>query len=220
MSRSIGLDEELRAYVRTMNRPESEALARCRLETARLGEAARMQISPEQGAFLAFLVRLTGARNVIEIGVFTGYSALAMAEALPEAGRVFALDLSADYLAKAETYWRLAGVADRIEARCAPALDSLDALAGDGVRADLIFVDADKTGYGAYFERGLALLRPGGLIVFDNVLWSGRVCDPDAADADTAALRALAAKVRDDARVDSVFTTIGDGLLIARRVEA
>lgn len=222
MSRSLGLDERLTDYVRAANRPEHPVLAQCREETAAMGDVARMQISPEQGAFLQLCARLVQARLAVEVGVFTGYSALAtilaMRDMHGDKARLIGCDISEAYTARAQTYWQAAGVSDAMELRIGDARTSLDEIARtDGGQVDLIFIDADKTGYHAYYEAALHLLRPGGLVIFDNVLWSGSVADPErvAADADTAALNALAAKIRDDDRVDSAFTTIGDGLLLA-----
>lgn len=222
MSRSLGLSEEVTDYIRAMNRGESDAMARCRAETAEMGGISRMQISPEQGAVLEFFIRLLGARRAVEVGVFTGYSALATARALKsvsEEGRLHALDISPAYLDKAAGYWREDGVEDVIDPRAGPADAGLDALLDEGHAGavDFIFVDADKTGYPRYFELGLKLLRPGGVIAFDNVLWSGSVADPSVTDADTHALRAVARMVRDHDGVEPVFTSIGDGLLLAMK---
>ena len=181
---------------------------------------ARMQIAPEQGQFMAFLVHLLGARRCIEIGVFTGYSALAVALALPPDGRVLGCDLSEEYTNIARHYWEKAGVANRIDLHLAPALDTLDALLASGETGcfDLAFIDADKTGYDAYYERCLALCRPGGLIVIDNVLWGGRVAR-QAEDEDTAALQALNRKLHDDERIDLSMLPVADGLTLARKRE-
>jgi caffeoyl-CoA O-methyltransferase len=178
-----------------------------------------MQVSPEQGQFMALLVRLLGARRCLEVGTFTGYSALACALALPPDGRLVTLDISAEWTAVARRHWLDAGVADRIDLRLGPAAGSLAALLAEGAADsfDFAFVDADKTGYDAYYELALQLVRPGGLIAFDNVLWSGRVADPNAQDADTTALRALNRKLHADARVDLSMLPIGDGLTLARR---
>lgn len=181
---------------------------------------ARMQISAEQGAFMAALVQLLAARRAFEVGVFTGYSALATALALKEAhpvgARLLACDISAEWTAIARGYWREAGVDDMIDLVLAPALETLDAriAAGEEGAYDLGFIDADKTGYDGYYERGLKLLRPGGALLFDNMLWSGRVVDPADATPDTTALRALAQKAKADDRVHSVLAAVGDGLLI------
>lgn len=222
MSRSLGLSAEIVAYLAHANPAEHPALARCRAETA-AHPMARMQISAEQGALMAFLARLINARLAVEVGVFTGYSALATALALrANAGpgaRLYACDVSAEWTDLARGYWADAQVEDTIDLRIAPAGETLARLAEEGLagRIDLVFVDADKTGYPGYYEQVLTLLRPGGLMLFDNVLWSGRVADPAQSEPDTLALRALADLVRDDARVDHVMTGIGDGLLLARK---
>jgi predicted O-methyltransferase YrrM len=180
-----------------------------------------MQISPEQGALLQMLVKLTGARRTIEIGVFTGYSALAVALALPADGRILACDVSDEYTRVGRPYWERAGVAPKIELVLGPALQTLDArvAAGEGGHYDFAFIDADKANYDGYYERCLKLLRTGGLIAFDNVLWSGRVAQPvdAAADPDTAALQALNTKLQRDERVDLALLPIGDGLTLARK---
>jgi caffeoyl-CoA O-methyltransferase len=180
---------------------------------------AGMQISPEQGQFMALLLGLTGARRCLEIGTFTGYSALVCALALPADGKLLTLDVSEEWTAIARRYWLEAGVADRIELRLGPAGDSLRQLLADGAAGtfDFVFVDADKAGYPAYLERGFELLRPGGLLAFDNVLWGGRVADPQANDADTLAIRALNAQLHGDPRFDLSMVPIGDGLTLARR---
>lgn len=220
MSRSIGLTPEIEAYVRAANRDEHPVLARCREETAGLGAAARMQISPEQGAFLQLLARMLNARDALEAGVFTGYSAMAVALAMKERhgeeARLVACDVSAEHMSRAAGYFAAAGVADVIEPRVGGALESFDHLleSGEAGQFDFIFIDADKTGYPDYYDRALELLRPGGAVVCDNVLWSGDVADPSSADEETRALRAVAEKAKADARVDFAFTAIGDGLLI------
>ncbi|WP_323760918.1 O-methyltransferase [Maricaulis sp.] len=222
MSRSIGLDDTVTAYVRRANRAEPAALKRCRLETDAMGDIARMQISPEQGAFLQLCARLVSARTAVEVGVFTGYSALATVLAMREMhgseARLYGCDVSEPYTTRAREYWDEAGVARQIELRLGDARDTLAALAGEiGGTVDMVFIDADKTGYDDYYEAALELVRPGGLVLFDNVLWSGSVADPAkrAADADAEALAELAGKVRDDDRVDMAFTTLGDGILMA-----
>jgi caffeoyl-CoA O-methyltransferase len=178
-----------------------------------------MQIAPEQGQFMALLLQLIGARRCLEVGTFTGYSALACALALPGDGRLVTLDISTEWTAIARRYWIDAGVANRIELRLGPAAQSLAALLeADGPGSfDFAFIDADKTGYDRYYELALQLVRPGGLIAFDNVLWSGRVADPNAEDADTVALRVLNRKLHVDQRVDLAMVPIGDGLTLARR---
>lgn len=178
-----------------------------------------MQISPDQGQFMALLARLIGARRAIEIGTFTGYSALAVALALPEDGRLICCDINAETTALARRFWAEAGVAAKIDLRIAPATETLDALlaAGEAGRFDMVFIDADKTAYDGYYERALGLLRAGGLVVIDNVLWDGAVADPRETGASTRALRALNAKIRDDQRVDASLVAIGDGVTLARK---
>lgn len=216
--RTIALDDRLYEYLLAHGVRESPLLARLRQETRGL-PMARMQISPEQGQFMALLVRLTGARRCLEIGTFTGYSALCCAEALPEDGRLVALDVSEEWTAIARRYWREAGLAGRIELRLGPASGSLRAMlaAGQAGTFDFAFVDADKPGYADYYERCLELLRPGGLVLFDNVLWSGRVADPADADPDTVALRQLNAALAGDPRIDLAMLPVGDGLTLARK---
>lgn len=219
MSSSLGLSPELVRYLALVNGKEHPALARCREETAALPQA-QMQISAEQGAFMQFLARLVGAKRAFEVGVFTGYSALAIALVLkqnhPIGARLLACDISEEWTTKARDYWREAQVEDVIELQIGPALQTLDArtAAGEASAYDFGFIDADKTGYAAYYERGLQLLRPGGLMLFDNMLWSGRVADSADTSADTTALRALAHMANADARVNSVMASIGDGVLM------
>jgi predicted O-methyltransferase YrrM len=217
MSRTF-LPEPLERYLFDVLSPRTEVQERLRKET-QAHPRAGMQIGPDQGLFLGLLVRMLDARRVVEVGTFTGYSALAMAMALPPGGRIVCCDISEEYTAVARRYWKEAGVADRIDLRLGPATETLARLlATDGPGSqDLVFIDADKTGYDAYYEAGLRLVRPGGIIAIDNVLWSGRVADPAVTDADTAALRALNVKIRDDRRVDAVVLTVGDGLTLARR---
>jgi predicted O-methyltransferase YrrM len=208
---------ELMDYLSRVGAREHPALARCRAETQGMGGIAVMQIAPEQGAFLAMLVKLIGARRCLEVGTFTGYSALAVALALPPDGRLVALDVSKDFTDRARGYWREAEVDGKIDLRLGPGLDSLDRMiaAGEGP-FDFAFVDADKVNYDNYYERALKLVRPGGLIAFDNMLWSGAVADPGVTDPDTSALRALNAKIHGDARVDMALATVGDGVMLAR----
>ena len=179
----------------------------------------RMQIAPEQGHLLALLVRLIGARRVLEIGTFTGYSAMAMALALPIGGRLVACDISEDWTSIARTYWQRAGVADKIDLHVAPALETLARLeAGGGAnQVDLAFIDADKPSYDAYYEFALRLVRPGGLIVLDNTLRRGRVADPNDGEADTVALRNMNTRIAGDERVDCVLLPIASGMTLARR---
>jgi predicted O-methyltransferase YrrM len=208
---------ELMDYLSRVGAREHPALARCRAETQGMGGIAVMQIAPEQGAFLAMLVKLIGARRCLEVGTFTGYSALAVALALSPDGRLVALDVSKDFTDRARGYWREAEVDGKIDLRLGPGLDSLDRMiaAGEGP-FDFAFVDADKVNYDNYYERALKLVRPGGLIAFDNMLWSGAVADPGVTDPDTSALRTLNAKIHGDARVDMALATVGDGVMLAR----
>jgi len=219
MGKYITLDDRLYDYLVAKSVREPAVMRRLREETATLGDIAVMQIGPDQGAFMAFLVELTGARRCLEIGVFTGYSALAVARALPEDGRLIACDVDEDWTAIARRYWAEAGVAGKIDLRLAPALDTLDALIADGAGGtiDFAFIDADKTNYAAYYERALTLLRPGGLLVFDNVLWSGAVADETNHKADTEALRALNDQLHEDERINLVMLPVGDGLTLARK---
>jgi len=219
MSSSLGLSPEIVRYLAHVNPPEHPALARCREETQAM-PMARMQISAEQGAFMQVITRMLNAKRVFEIGVFTGYSstavALTMKELHPVGAKLLACDISEEWTTKARDYWREAQVDDLIDLVIAPATETLDAriAAGEAGQYDLGFIDADKTGYDDYFERGLTLLRKGGVMLFDNVLWSGRVADPADTSADTSALRALGQKAKSDARVHAAMTNIGDGLLI------
>ncbi len=219
MSTSLGLSPEIVAYLAAVNPPEHHLLARCREETAALGGVSMMQISAEQGAFMALIARMLGAKRAFEVGVFTGYSSLAVALAMQEmhgdSWYLLACDISEQWTEKARGYWREAGL-DKIDLRIAPALETLDSrlAAGEAGSYDFGFIDADKTGYDAYYERALRLLRPSGIMLFDNVLWSGAVADPANQTPDTVALRALALKARADARVHAAMTSIGDGLLM------
>jgi len=212
------LPEPLEQYLFDVLSPRTGFQESLRQETKALPQAG-MQIGPDQGLFLGLLVRMLDAKRVVEVGTFTGYSAMAMAMALPTGGRVLCCDISEEYTSIARRYWKDAGVSDRIDLRLGPATETLSRLlATEGPASqDLAFIDADKTGYDAYYEACLQLVRPGGIIAIDNVLWSGRVADPAVKDADTAALRALNLKIRDDKRVDAVVLTVGDGLTLARR---
>ena len=212
----IELTDALIQYIRTVSSPEPDYLARLREETLR-DPAARMQISPEQGALLGMLMRLMGARRCIEVGVFTGYSSLSVARALPADGQLIACDVSETWTAIARKYWREAGLDGKIDLRLAPALDTLDALlaGGEAGKFDFAFIDADKANYGAYYDRLIQLVRPGGLIAVDNVLWYGRVIDSRENDIDTVSIRAFNAKLRADGRVHICMLPIGDGLTLA-----
>ena len=217
MSRQINLSEELLAYLHAVSLREPEPLRRLREETAGLPMAG-MQISPDQGQFMALLVRLIGARRCLEVGTFTGYSSLAVALALPAEGRITCCDVSEEYTAVARRAWASAGVAAKIELHLAPGRATLDRLRAEGRRGsfDFAFIDADKENYDHYYEASLDLVRQGGLIAIDNVLWSGAVADDSKQDADTTALRALNLKLRDDQRVDISMLPLGDGLTLAR----
>ena len=212
------LDQRLYAYVLQHGTRETPAQRALRKETQAKVSMAAMQIGPEQAALIGLLTRLIGARRALEIGTFTGYSALAIALALPEDGKLVCCDVSAEWTAMARRHWAAAGVADKIELRLAPALDTLAALrrAGAAGSFDLAFIDADKSNYDAYYEACLTLVRRGGLIMIDNVLWSARVIDPTDRTADTRALKALNKKLKADERVDLVLLPIGDGLTLAR----
>jgi predicted O-methyltransferase YrrM len=216
-NRSIGLGEELHAYLVSVGAREPEVLRRLREETAELPQRG-MQIAPEQGALLALLIRLLDARRCLEVGTFTGYSSTAVALALPPGGRLVCCDVSREWTDIARRTWADAGVADRVTLRLGPAADSLDALlaAGEAGTYDFAFIDADKGGYDGYVERALRLVRPGGLIAIDNVLWSGAVADPADHDPSTEAIRALNAKLAADERVDIAMVPIGDGLTLLR----
>jgi O-methyltransferase len=219
MSSSLGLSPELVRYLAQVNPAEHPALTRCREETSRL-PMAQMQISAEQGAFMQTIVRMLNAKRAFEVGVFTGYSALATALTMKElhsiGAKLLACDVSEEWTTKARDYWRQAQVDDVIELVLAPATQTLDAriAAGEGGQYDFGFIDADKTGYDSYYERGLQLLRKGGAMLFDNMLWSGRVADAADTTPDTSALRALAHKAKADAGVHAAMTNIGDGVLI------
>lgn len=217
-NKSIQLDDTLYTYLLSVSLREPEVLRQLREETANHPYGG-MQIAPEQGQFMALLVELIGAHRVLEIGVFTGYSSTCMALALPPDGRLMALDLSAEYTGIARRYWQLAGVADKIELRLGPALASLDGLIEDGASGsfDLAFIDADKGHYAAYYERSLRLLRPGGMLLIDNVLWGGKVADPSIKDDDTQAIRALNRIIHTDERVTEVLLPVADGLTLARK---
>lgn len=219
-SHTIELTSALYAYLLRFGARESAVAQALRAKTLASTRAHVMQISPEQGAFMAFLVRLLGARRTVEVGTFTGYSALVVAEALPEDGQLIACDISAEWTAIGAPFWEQAGVAGKIDLRLRPAAETLDALLAEGGAGgfDFAFIDADKANYDAYYERCLALLRRGGVIGIDNVLWGGRVADDAIDDEDTRAIRALNAKVRDDARVDLAMLPVGDGLTLARKL--
>lgn len=218
-ARSLDMDERLYRYMLGVGIREAAILAELRAETAG-HEWAIMQISPEQGQLMQMLVRMLGAKNCIEIGTFTGYSALAVALALPEDGRLVACDISTEFTDIGVPFWDKAGVAGKIDLRIAPAADSLDAMigAGEGGTYDFAFIDADKPGYPGYFERCLTLLRPGGVIAVDNVFMGGNAADPETSSENAIAMRAFNAALKDDARVEISMIPIGDGLTLARKV--
>lgn len=214
--KTLGLDNPVYDYLLSVSLRESNILQQLRDETAHL-PMAMMQISPEQGQFMALLVQLLGATKTLEIGVFTGYSSLCVALALPPNGEIVACDVSEEYTAIARRYWQTAGVADKIDLRLAPALDTLDKLlaAGQDETFDFAFIDADKANYEKYYERSLQLIRPGGLIAIDNVLWSGKVADAQVQDNQTKCIRAFNEKLHHDERVTLSLVPIADGLTLA-----
>ena len=217
MSRThLQLTDHLVDYVRSVSPVEADPLRRLREETASHPHG-RMQITPEQGHLLALFVRLLGAKRLLEIGVFTGYSSTSVALALPEDGKLIACDVSEEFTSVARRYWREAGVDSKIDLRLAPADETLSGLVREGLAGtfDMAFIDADKTGYITYFKLCLELLRPGGLIAIDNTLWHGSVADPNDQEADTVAVRAFNKFVRDDDRVWHCMLPIGDGLTLA-----
>jgi predicted O-methyltransferase YrrM len=215
---TLGLAPALADYVRATSLREPEVLRQLRQETADLPMAA-MQISPEQGQFMALLVQLMGARKTLEVGVFTGYSSLSVALALPPEGQILACDVSEDYTAIARRYWTMAGVAHKIQLHIRPATETLADLIDSGHQntIDFAFIDADKQGYDTYYEQALQLVRPGGLIAIDNVLWSGRVADTAIQDNRTQHIRDLNQKIHQDQRVDISLVPIADGLTLARK---
>jgi predicted O-methyltransferase YrrM len=212
-TRTLPLTDDLIAYVRRVGVREHPALIKLRERTAPM-PMAQMQIGSEQGAFMALLVKLTDARRILEIGTFTGYSSTAMALALPPDGRITCLDVSREWTDIARETWADAGVADRVELRIGPAAETLTTLDDDSF--DMAFIDADKPGYDTYYTECLRVVRSGGLILIDNVLWSGAVADPGNTDENTTIMRALNEKVAADERVDHVLLPIGDGLTLAR----
>jgi caffeoyl-CoA O-methyltransferase len=213
----LALTEQLYAYLMNNSLREPDVLRRLREETVASNPLAVMAVSPVQGQFLTLLVKLIGAVKTLEVGVFTGYSSLCAALALPPHGRVVACDVSEEWTSVARRYWAEAGVEDKITLRLAPAVETLDALLADGQAGtfDFAFIDADKVNYDHYYERALRLVRRGGLIVFDNMLWYGKVADPNAQDEDTVALRALNAKLHSDDRVFNSLIAVGDGMQLA-----
>ncbi|MEA5550136.1 class I SAM-dependent methyltransferase [Anabaena cylindrica UHCC 0172] len=216
---TIGLEQDVYNYLLSVSLREPEVLTQLRQETAQLPMAI-MQISPEQGQFMALLVKILGAKKTLDIGVFTGYSSLVVALALPADGKIVACDVSEEYTSIGRRYWQQAGVADKIDLHIAPALETLDQLlaAGEGETFDFAFIDADKGNYENYYERSLQLIRPGGIIAVDNVLWSGKVADPEIQDNQTQKIRAFNQKLHQDSRVDLSLVPIADGLTLARKI--
>ena len=215
---SIGLEPRLNDYLADSGDAEHPVAAKLSALTARMAAGSR-QIAREQGQTLALIARMIGARNALEVGTFCGYSALWVALTLPDDGRLIACDISEEWTTIARRHWQEAGVADKIDLRLAPGLDTLKALEKEGRigQFDLVFIDADKENYDAYYERGLKLLRSGGVIAFDNMLHHGRVADPKAGDQLTELIRALNAKIAADPRVNNVLLPLGDGMMVARK---
>ncbi len=215
---SLGLPDELNAYLRRVGMREDPLLARLRAETSALPQHS-MQIAPEQGAFMALLVELMGARRCVEVGTFTGYSSLAVAMAMTSDGRLTCFDVSAEWTTIARRYWAEAGVADKVELRLGDGVAGLDGLLAEGAAGtiDFAFVDADKPSYPAYHERVVELLRPGGLAAYDNVFWGGRVADPTVDDEGVRAIRTLNERLATDERVSISMIPIADGLTLARK---
>ncbi|MGK7952604.1 MAG: class I SAM-dependent methyltransferase [Xenococcaceae cyanobacterium] len=217
--KTLGLDQQLYEYLLDVSVQEAEILQQLRAETAQY-PGAIMQIAPEQGQFMALLVQLIGAKKTLEIGVFTGYSSLVTALALPPEGKIIACDIDRESTSIARRYWQEAGVIDKIELRIAPALETLDKLLKEGQTNtfDFAFIDADKRNYENYYEKCLQLIRPGGLIAVDNVLWFGKVADPQDEDKRTVAIRAFNQKLAQDKRVKISLVPIADGLTLALKL--
>ncbi|HEY2629739.1 MAG TPA: class I SAM-dependent methyltransferase [Usitatibacter sp.] len=218
MSRHLQIDEQLYDYIVDHSLRDHPALAALREATAGMKHGG-MQIGPDQGQFMQMLVKLIGARNCIEIGVFTGYSSLVVALALPADGRIIACDVNEEWTAVARKHWKMAAVENKIDLRIAPATETLDKLLAEGGanKYDFAFIDADKPNYLAYFERCLTLLRAGGLMVFDNTLWSGDVVRPEKTDHNTEAIRAVNDALHRDERIDVALLPVGDGVTLARK---
>ena len=215
---TLGLEQNLYDYLLSISLREPAILTQLRQETAQMPRSI-MQISPEQGQFMALLVKLIGAKKTLEVGVFTGYSSLVVALALPADGKIVACDVSEEYTSVARRYWQEAGVADKIDLHIAPALETLDKLltAGEAGTFDFAFIDADKGNYEHYYEQCLELIRPGGLIAIDNVLWSGKVADTEIQDNQTNKIRALNRKLHQDSRITLSLVPIADGLTLAMK---
>lgn len=215
-NKTLGLDDRLYDYLLSRSLREPDILRQLREETAKHPESI-MQIAPEQGQFMGLLVQLMGAKKTLEIGVFTGYSTLSIALALPSDGKIVACDVSEEYTAIARRYWQTAGVEHKISLQIGPALETLDKLlaAGESNSFDFVFIDADKENYLAYYERSLKLVRKDGLIAIDNVLWDGRVADPEVKDKNTEGIRLLNEKLSQDPRITLSILPIADGLTLA-----
>jgi predicted O-methyltransferase YrrM len=218
VKQTIGLEQDVYDYLLSISLREPEVLTQLRQETAQLPRAI-MQISPEQGQFMALLIKILAAKKTLDIGVFTGYSSLAVALALPADGKIIACDVSEEYTNIARRYWQKAGVTDKIDLHIAPALETLDQLlaAGESETFDFAFIDADKANYDHYYERSLQLIRPGGLIAVDNVLWSGKVADAQVQDNQTNKIRAFNQKLHQDSRITLSLVPIADGLTLAMK---
>jgi predicted O-methyltransferase YrrM len=215
-NKTVPMTDALYEYVLENWLREPELLARLRRETAAMPNA-NMQISPDQGQLMRLLARVLGVRRYLEVGVFTGYSSLSVALGMPDDGRIVACDVSEEFTSVARRYWNEAGVAGRIDLRLAPGVDTLDALLGEGAEFDMAFIDADKPNYPHYYERCLQLVRPGGLILIDNVLWDGKVADSGVQDESTNAMREFNRKLAEDKRVDIALIPIADGLTCVTR---
>ncbi len=217
-SRNGFIETHIYDYILANSLRDRDELKRLRQETQAMPMGG-MQVSPDQGQFMGLLVELINAKRIVEVGTFTGYSSIAMALALPADGRLIACDVSDEFTSIAQRYWQEVGVADKIELRLGPAVATLDGMlaAGEAGCFDMAFIDADKENYDAYYERCLQLLRPGGLILIDNVLWGGRPADANEQDESTTAIRALNAKIHADERVTASLLSIGDGLTLARK---
>lgn len=214
----LSLTKNLHEYLLSVSLREAEILLQLRQETA-IHPRANMQVAPEQGQFLAFLVKLINAKKTLEVGVFTGYSSLSVALALPPDGKIIACDVSEEFTSIARRYWEKAGVADKIDLRLAPGTETLEYLLaqGQGETFDFAFIDADKENYYRYYELALQLVRPGGLIAIDNVLWSGRVIQPEIEDSASVAIREFNSKLSQDDRIDLSLIAVADGLTLARK---
>lgn len=217
--KTLTINDQIYDYLLSVSLKETDVQQELREETAKLKQAM-MQISPDQGQFMALLVKLMNAKKIIEIGVYTGYSSLCMALAMPDDGRIVACDINKEYTDIARRYWQKAGVAEKIELMLAPAIETLNMLLNNGEQDayDFVFIDADKPEYPDYYERALQLIRPGGLIVIDNMLWYGKPADPSEKDKDTQAIREFNQQLFNDKRVQISMLTIADGVTLAMKV--